>query len=98
MAVSLRERVRENRVGHVTQANFNLNLGTYATNGVEFNPADYVEGARILQVDIPGQNGYAGEYDYTNKKIKLWDSDTANEVANATDLSAKEFRVTAIIE
>lgn len=86
--------IHENRVGHLTQLNMRLNLGTYATGGVAFDPLKYGGGpSNATTVIVTSAGLYSFQYDYVNKLIKGFVISTGAEIANAVDLSAVDVHV-----
>jgi hypothetical protein len=90
--VTLRKRQQEDRVGHLTHAHLELNLGSYVTGGVEIDPRTYAEGTKIVLAVVPPQGSYSFVYDYDTQLLKVIVIATGAELANSTDLSALNIR------
>ena len=77
----------------------NINIGTYASNGVSMDLSKQIP-TKVHYVGVDGNGGYVGQYDYTNKKLIVYeageDGAALDEVTDSTNLSSINMRFVAI--
>lgn len=76
----------------------NLNIGTAASGGVALDLSKQLP-TKVHYVGIDGNGGYVGQYDYTNKKVIIYEAGgdgAALDEVTSGDLSSINMRFIAI--
>ena len=77
----------------------NINIGTYATNGVAMDLSKQLP-TKVHCVLVDGNGGYVGQYDYAAKKLKVYeagaDAAPLDEVGDEANLAAIDMRFVAV--